>query len=79
LIYINLLLENGIASDLFTFEQREFPVDFISPFITMVINMIEIPEGYEVAELPANAVSLPDDSVFTGRLLNARARITLYQ
>lgn len=62
MIYINPLMGQGISTNPFTLEEREFPVDFINPYTSKVINLIEIPDGYEVAEVPANIIiSLPDD------------------
>lgn len=61
MIYFNPLMGSGITSNPFTLEEREFPVDFINPYTYKVINMIEIPEGYQVAEVPVSAaISLPD-------------------
>ncbi len=61
-LYINPLLGNGTSANPFTLEERDFPVDFITPFTLKTINMMEIPDGYEVAEIPKSTViSLPDD------------------
>lgn len=56
MLYIAPLLGNGISVNPFTLEARDFPVDFISPFTLKTINIMEIPEGYEVAEMPKSAV-----------------------
>ena len=62
MLYINPLLGNGISDNPFTLEARDFPVDFITPFTLKAINMLEVPDGYEVAEIPKSTViSLPDD------------------
>ena len=61
MIYLNPTLGAGITSNPFIAETREFPVDFINPWSSKIINMITIPDGYEVAELPKNAImTLPD-------------------
>lgn len=56
MIYLNPTLSAGISSNPFAAEQREFPVDFINPWNYKIINNITIPEGYQVAELPKNAL-----------------------
>ena len=62
MLYINPLLGNGISVNPFTLEARDFPVDFITPFSLKAINMLEIPDGYEVAEIPKSTLlSLPDE------------------
>lgn len=61
MIYLNPTLNAGIASNPFISESREFPIDFILPWSSKIINTIVIPEGYEIAELPKNAVlALPN-------------------
>jgi hypothetical protein len=51
----------GITSNPFIAESREFPVDFINPWSSKIINMITIPEGYQVTELPKSAIyTLPN-------------------
>jgi len=62
IIYINPTLGAGITSNPFASEEREFPVDFTLPWSSKIINMITIPEGYEISELPKSAViTLPND------------------
>lgn len=56
LIYINPSLGNGINSNPFIPEKREFPVDFINPWSSKIINILTLPEGYQVEELPKNAL-----------------------
>ncbi|MFH1121449.1 MAG: DUF3857 domain-containing protein [Bacteroidota bacterium] len=61
IIYINPCLGAGTNSNPFTTENREFPVDFIIPWSSKIINTMIIPEGYQVAEIPKSAVIvLPD-------------------
>jgi hypothetical protein len=61
IIYINPCLGAGTDSNPFTTENREFPVDFIIPWSSKIINTMTIPEGYQVAEMPKSAViTLPD-------------------
>lgn len=67
MLYINPLLGNGITANPFTLETRNFPVDFINPFTLKVINMMEIPEGYEVAEIPKSATIMLPDNLATYR------------
>lgn len=62
MLYINPLMGNGISVNPFTLETRDFPVDFINPFTFKIINLMEIPDGYEITEMPKSAViALPDD------------------
>ncbi len=61
IIYISPTLGAGITSNPFIAETREFPVDFINPWSSKIINTITIPDGYQVAELPKSAIyTLPN-------------------
>ncbi|NTW26210.1 MAG: hypothetical protein HGA37_16035 [Lentimicrobium sp.] len=61
MIYLSPTMGAGITSNPFIAESREFPVDFINPWSSKIINMITIPEGYQVAELPKSAIyTLPN-------------------
>jgi len=52
LIYINPLLYEQITSNPFKTEDRKYPVDFIFPSEKTYIFKLELPEGYQVSELP---------------------------
>ena len=61
IIYLNPILGAGITSNPFIAENREFPVDFINPWSSKIINTITIPDGYQVVELPKSVnYMLPD-------------------
>jgi hypothetical protein len=53
-IYINPLMIDKLETNPFRLENREYPVDFTFPFQNSHTIYIEIPEGYEVDELPRN-------------------------
>ncbi len=62
LIYFNPLLNSGLAENPFKSEQRNYPVEL--PYTsdeTFILNM-EVPEGYEVDELPKSARLLLNES-----------------
>ncbi len=51
-IYINPFVTDRIESNPFRIEERLFPVDFVYPHKRHFEIIVEIPEGYEVEELP---------------------------
>ncbi len=62
-IYLHPLLNDRHGSNPFRLEERQFPVDFIFPFKRSFYVIIDVPEGYEVDELPDNKrFMLPDRS-----------------
>ncbi len=54
LLYINPLMTDRIETNPFRLEAREYPVDFIYPQKRIYEITIQIPEGYEVDEMPRN-------------------------
>lgn len=54
IIYLNPTLGMGISSNPFVTEERVYPIDFINPWATKNICIINLPEGYEVVEMPKN-------------------------
>ncbi len=52
-ILVNALQFDQIASNPFRLEERLFPVDFVYPFKRVFNITIEIPDGYEIDEMPA--------------------------
>jgi hypothetical protein len=55
-VYINPLLHLRIEDNPFKQEERKYPVDFAYCTNKTIIVSIKIPEGYEVAEIPAPLV-----------------------
>jgi len=53
IILVNALQFDRIGSNPFRLEERLFPVDFVYPFKRVFNITIDIPEGYEVDEMPA--------------------------
>ena len=59
-IYLNPLLLERIEENPFKLENREYPVNYTSPFERTYMCKILIPEGYVVDELPkSKAMALP--------------------
>jgi hypothetical protein len=52
MIYINPIISGKIADNPFKQEERKLPIEFIIPIKNSYILNLEIPEGYEVDELP---------------------------
>jgi hypothetical protein len=55
ILYINPMLIDQMESNPFRSEDRLFPVDFIYPNKRVFDITIQIPEGYEIEEMPENA------------------------
>lgn len=71
MIIVNPFLFSLISDSAFRKEVRKYPVDFPYPESTRYVFSIRIPEGYTVAQLPANCIyksTLP--SIMTFRALN---------
>lgn len=51
-IYLRPFLNFGFKENPFKLENRDYPVDFVSPFLENYTINYEIPEGYEVESLP---------------------------
>jgi hypothetical protein len=62
IILVNALQFDCIGSNPFRLEERLFPVDFIYPFKRVFNITIDVPEGYEIDEMPAtNGFALADN------------------
>lgn len=51
-IYLRPFLNFGFKENPFKLENRDYPVDFVSPFLENYTINYEIPEGYEIENLP---------------------------
>lgn len=73
-VYINPLLHLRIEDNPFKQEERKYPVDFAYCTNKTTIVNIKIPEGYEIAEIPAPLImELPEK---TGRVIYQIAQIS---
>lgn len=64
MLYVYPLLFEQITENPFKSEERQYPVDFVTPSELTIISKITIPEGWQIAELPKVMVmKLPDNSV----------------
>jgi len=54
IIYLSPTLGMGISSNPFVTEERVYPIDFVNPWSSKNICIIDLPEGYEVVEMPKN-------------------------
>ncbi len=62
-IYLNPLFLYRIEENPFKLENREYPVDFGSPFERVYMCRIKIPDGYQVDELPQpKMLALPENA-----------------
>lgn len=85
IIYLNPLMNVGIAENPFKLAERKFPVDFACPIDESIIIKINLPEGYKIDEIPENAlITLPDNTgkfYFTiaqlGNTLQVTSRISI--
>lgn len=60
--YLNPILLSRIEENPFKREEREYPVDFGSPFERMYISKVTIPENFVVEELPqSRIIALPQN------------------
>jgi hypothetical protein len=62
-IYVNPMLFFTNEHSPFKQETREFPVDFGFPFLDKFAINIQVPEGYEIESLPAQALINMDDNL----------------
>lgn len=58
MIYLNPIIHNRLESNPYKLEEREYPVDFGSPFDEVYMGKISIPDGYKVEELPKPKIML---------------------
>jgi hypothetical protein len=64
LIYIAPLEEGVLSENPFLQEKREFPIDFIYPSRRQTVFVLNIPEGYQVEEMPKSLlVSFQDKKI----------------
>ena len=62
-VYLNPFLFEQMTSNPFKSVERKYPVDFVSPFETVYVFRLALPEGAQVTELPKPlAMRLPDGS-----------------
>lgn len=54
IIYLSPTLGMGISSNPFVTEERVYPIDFVNPWSSKNICIIDLPDGYEVVEMPKN-------------------------
>ena len=60
-IYFQPMVAGAEKENPFKLEKREYPVDFGCPMEEMYMYTIELPEGYQIEELPEPAIfALPD-------------------
>jgi transglutaminase-like putative cysteine protease len=58
IIYLNPIVYNRLESNPYKLENREYPVDFGSPFDEVYMGKITIPDGYMIEELPKPKIML---------------------
>ncbi|MDN5200407.1 DUF3857 and transglutaminase domain-containing protein [Fulvivirgaceae bacterium BMA10] len=78
-VYFQPVIFNFHVENPFKSETRQYPVDFSYPFHDQIISIIDIPVGYEVAELPENThIKLSNDyGEFKYNISKNTRRITL--
>ena len=73
------MLYEAVTENPFKLETRNYPVEFAYPTDKSCMVIINIPEGYEVDEMPQNAmVQLPDNGgsfMFTSSLVGSSLQI----
>ena len=55
-VYLNPLIMHRMAENPFKLDERNYPVDFGSPFDRILLLRLKLPEGYQVEEMPSNKV-----------------------
>jgi Domain of Unknown Function with PDB structure (DUF3857)/Transglutaminase-like superfamily len=84
-LYIDPFLFGKMEKNPFTKAKREFPINFGHATNQISVSNIEIPEGYEIEEMPKNGtVALPDNggrfsylSLITGNKIQIQSKIQL--
>ncbi len=62
-LYCPPVVYSGFRENPLRLKERTFPIDLPYPFIEQYNMTLELPDGFEVEELPANtAIQLPDDT-----------------
>lgn len=63
LVFFNPMLYEEISENPFKLENRQYPVDYAYPHNTTYILKLQLPEGYEIEEVPENIqIVLPNKS-----------------
>lgn len=74
MMYFSPMLYYGIDENPFKLEQRNYPVDYAYPINETYVLQFDIPEGYEIEELPESTrLALPDKTGFFSYSANAVA------
>ncbi len=77
-IYLNPLFFDQLESNPFIKEDRKFPIDFDYPFSRSITLTFEIPEEYNVEELPEQtAFRLPDNSGIYSRIMQVQGNMIM--
>lgn len=64
LLYLSPMLNQRLAENPFKITERQYPIDFASAFEETCVLTFNLPEGYEVEELPKNlSLSLPGNTI----------------
>lgn len=87
MIYLNPYLLQRMEENVFKSENRNYPIDFSSPFDKFYFAKIEIPEGYKVDEIPATKIfALPDNGgkfiysiTQSGNFINLVSQLTIFK
>jgi hypothetical protein len=74
LMYLSPMLYYGIDENPFKLEERNYPVDYAYPINETYVFQLDIPEGYEVEDLPESTrLALPDKTGFFSYSANSVA------
>jgi transglutaminase-like putative cysteine protease len=87
MIYINPFIMEQQITNPFKLEQREYPVDYGSPFENIYLLKVQLPDGYTVEEAPKSKVmTLPGSAakylynvVQTGNSISISSNLTINQ
>ncbi len=87
MIYINPFIMEQQITNPFKLEQREYPVDYGSPFENIYLVKVQLPDGYTVEEAPKSKImSLPGSAakylynvVQTGNSISISSNLTINQ
>ena len=61
IVYLNPVIFSTLTNNPFKLEERQFPVDYGCPQEKSLVTSIQVPEGYEVEEVPENKIlALPN-------------------
>jgi len=80
LLYVPINIDNRWTSNPFIYNERRYDIDFKYPRTETYILTIQIPEGYEVEDLPGNVLyQLPDKSakfIFGAKVIGRTIKIS---